>query len=743
MSITRDPVQLNLTKSGSALEFWGLNRALPARAYIRVGCYRTSDQITVGVRSSWDGRSCYRCGVIGSNLVIIKREFGVETTVQTTPHMLPSTETYTLRVRLNASANAINVAVLRSNAVVSELTETTTDYLEWTGYGVFMFVDTSIVYYVETGELKDQISSIDETDVAVIAGNVWAARQPSVWRIEERNVFPVGARVKARPLIGKLWMIGGGLAKYMDPILAAGLSIDDWVPTTGDLPGQTTDGTTTATLLEEHQGGLVLAGMPENTTGYHGTAIGDPLDLNDADRLAGASYSRGLTDGDETVADPIVALAKGPDNSLMFCGQRNVYYLLGDVYAGGDQLVNPISNSGASGPDSVTIGESPSGAEAVVMHGAGGLSVCFAGQSPIVISREVLSRYLNIDPSQLPNYRIVAARDPQMRAVLIFGLNGANIAYFERVGRYREGEPGFYPFTLPVTITAAKVIRGKLILGTSDGRLVRFDSVLGDDLGNPVRTRISSELIKGSTPRHDAIVRRMQVVTGDAATDAQITIYGGQTAEELFDTTRRATIWTGQTVGEGIDEFSVQARRAYMVATIEVETTGRGAIIEAWNIDDDEALRSRHTPATETPTARRRSRMSETVSIASVGAPEWPTNPPSDINPNINRNPFGIDTGGVLYVYSIGEGDDVPWPFLELGAFVVNPGFDADPIPSGSDPLGDIASAVITRSPFSPDPNPGSDLGSVVITRSPFDPPTDGGGVPGSSGDTGSIVVVE
>jgi hypothetical protein len=713
MSITRDPVQLTLTKSGTSLEFWWLSRALPARAYIHVGCYRTSDQITVGVRSSGDGRSCFRCGVIGTNLVVIKREFGVETTVASTANLLPGNETYTLRVRLNSTQNAINVAVLRSNAVVAELTYTTTDYLEWTGYGVFFFVDGSLAYYVGTGELKDQISSIDETNIAVIAGTVWAARQPSQWRREQSSVFPVGSRVKMRSLIGKMWMIGGGLAKYLDPILSPGSSIADWVPSSGTLPGQSLSGTTTATLLEEHQGGLVLAGMPENSTGYHGSAIGDPLNYDDGGRLYGSSFSRGLTDDDETVAEPIVALAKAPDNSLMLAGQRNVYYLLGDVYGGGDQLVNPISNSGASGPDSITIGEVPSGQEALVMHGAGGLSVCFAGQSPIVISRDVLNRYLTIDPADLPNYRIVAARDPQLRAVFIFGLGGVNIAYFERIGKYADGEPAFYPFTLPVDITAAKVIRGKLILGTSDGRLVRFDPVLGDDLGNPVRTVISSEVVKGSTPRHDAIIRRMQVVTGAAATNATVTIYGAQSAEDLFNDDKRATVWASHAIGDGIDEFSVQARRAYMVATVEVETTGRGAILEAWNIDDDEALRSRHLGPDQVVPVRQRSRLPIVINIPSVGAATYPDNPPPvDEAPFPYLIPASVDTGGGVFSVELREGQDVPWGFLPAGPFEFGPaGTDIDGIftprdttmpyvlPGADDNIDPYTDSVTTRGP--------------------------------------------
>jgi hypothetical protein len=154
------------------------------------------------------------------------------------------------------------------------------------------------------------------------------------------------------------------------------------------------------------------------------------------------------------------------------------------------------------------------------------------------------ARRLGPDPSQVPNIRDSVVADggahPERAMLDAFIDDGAtssvHVAYAERVGRYVPGSPGFYPMTLPVRITCAAIVRGVLVLGTTDGRLVAFDTDATTDLGSAMTSKLTTaRTLRRYRGRHDHPASMPCATTARNSPN----FYGAVSPESAYTGTRR------------------------------------------------------------------------------------------------------------------------------------------------------------------------------------------------------------
>ena len=134
------------------------------------------------------------------------------------------------------------------------------------------------------------------------------------------GLFTASDNVQAATLDGKVYMVGGGKAREVDIVARTWAA---WTPTAGTLPGQTTSGTTTATLICTMLGSLVLAGVPETPLAIYGSASGGPDNWDIADLAPGHAWIESVGSS-ATNGNPITCIAEGPNNSLFIgCTSRS------------------------------------------------------------------------------------------------------------------------------------------------------------------------------------------------------------------------------------------------------------------------------------------------------------------------------------------------------------------------------------------------------------------------------------
>lgn len=568
MAWTRDSVVGILTHSGTAREFWLLTETLPLRAEIRVTSLTTAGNVKIAVRTSADGGTCFECGIEGTQLVIREYAFGALLFLHATiAHGITAGQSFRIRVRLDG--NVITAYAGDVGATEVSVSHTSTSLKGYsTRMGVVSATNNATVTWAEWGEIVDEITTIGEVGVKVTGGSVYRSVRAGQWEPVPgaSNIFPPSAKLGMAALLGEMFIIGGGLARRY-AALTNSLSL--WTPTPPyTLPGQTGPGTTTANLIREHLGGLVLA--EEGTITITGTKLNDPNGLDTAERLFGSAYVVGVGRS-ATVGDGILALDKGPGNSLFIACTNSVNYMIGDPYRGTHEIRTASETVGASGRHAVLRITGPNGAEMELMHAPEGFHVVPVGGGPVNLSEDVLSRYLTFPRADRNDTTVVLLRDPSRSWLIIFiddGTGGSkSLIYDESVAKYRKGSPGYYPITLPIRVTCAGLVRGVPLFGTTDGRLCRFD-VASTDLGTNTRSLITMALLDEPPADNDTIFSRPRLILGLGCGTVEMTVYAGVTPEEAYDLDLRERMaWENFEVKQytGV----LVARGPFLVATLE------------------------------------------------------------------------------------------------------------------------------------------------------------------------------
>lgn len=729
MAWTRNSTTGALTHSGTSMEFWEIDATAPPRAEFIAGLTSTAGNVKISVRPSADGATGFRAGIEGTQLVIEEWLFGsLVSTWATVAHGITSGQAFRLRVTLDGDT----ITAYAGQTDTSEVSVTHTS-ANFQGYsarvGVTSDENNAVVSYWQMGEIKDRVLTLDEVGIAVIGGSLFRSLSPSQWELVEEGVFGRTATVGMASLLGKMYSVGGGNARVYD---AVGNTVDLWTPSSGTLPGQTDPGTTTATMVREHLGGLVLAGMPEETVTIYGTALNDPLNLDTGDTLVfGSAYVIGVG-RNVTVGDPIVAIDGGPASTLFVGCSNSVNFMVGDPYRGTNSIETIDRTVGPSGANAVLRITTPNGGQATIMHSPHGLYVVGPLTAPVRLNENVLDGIVTFPADERSDYKVVLLRDPARQWLHIFIDDGnaetsTHLIYHEATGKYRRGAPGYYPVKLPFRVTAAALVRGVPIVGTSDGRLLRFSETATNDAGEAIDSLVTMQLIDVPPMDNDVIIRKPMVQLGSGSSAATMRLFGGATAEDAFDGDVRRQLWQ-ETVSVRGFRSSAVARAPFLTMTLSTNGVGERLVLERVEASFQTAARSigsgwvaRSSPAAictppvvVTPGGGPSGGGTGSGGPGGGGAPPPPPPPPPPPIPT--SYPVGQDDAGQWTSSGAFEGED---------QYVLNV-FDAGYGPEGFDWIPESIPFV--------DPSSNAQLVPSGIDR-PSEPPPDPKATPSHVGD--------
>ncbi len=238
------------TQTGTTRSFLYVATAIPnsGEASIRPGS--PGDETAICIRADADGRTCWELAITGSDLVIRKRIYGVAQAASATePHGLPGGQPFTLRVRLDGTL--ITGACIATDGTTVEITHDTSDRALITGWGFASATNGATVSQARSSGLREQITTVFEVPWFIAGGGFYASYDGTSIVTIGTGLFSASDNVQAATLDGKVYAVGGGKAREVDIVAR---TWEAFTPTAGTLPGQTTAGTTTATLISTLRG---------------------------------------------------------------------------------------------------------------------------------------------------------------------------------------------------------------------------------------------------------------------------------------------------------------------------------------------------------------------------------------------------------------------------------------------------------------------------------------------------------
>jgi hypothetical protein len=523
------------------------NGSLPATYRIDVEISDPAHNVKGAVRSSGDGRTLFECGIEGANVIIRRNDYGeLSAALATAAHGLAANESATIRVE--GTGTKIDCMIVKSSGAMVTVTHTSDTYLGHRRFGVVSSVANALVTSIRVYERTAVQATATEVLVWASDGDVWAAYDEGRVDLLAARALASGSRISmAVDADGVVVAVGGGRAKRIN---VAARTVEDFLPTSGALPGATDTGTTKAQIVEQFRGRLVMAGMEDLPTAIAFSAAGEGLTWDLTEQADLRAEYLGVA-RNVTVTEPILALTVMSNNAMLIGCLNSLFVLLGDP---GDLAsdIPPVSiNVGCSGPHAIDNAEDG----VCVLHAPEGFYKLPLGGSPVSLNASVLTEGIQFGRADRDLYRVVVIRDPARRGVHIFLTQLAELAtasthfwYDETVGGYDGSMGGFFPQTLPVRPTCAKVWRGRPVIGTKEGRWVEFDeSARGVDLdGTPDEAAIDAffhlTLVNGPTPMEDAIVRMLALELSEDSNAVQVTAYGGATAQAAYSGVRRRAL---------------------------------------------------------------------------------------------------------------------------------------------------------------------------------------------------------
>jgi len=575
------------TKAGSGREFLAFASTIPNPGQVSIGCEDIAHALSIVLRADADGRTGYEVAIVGVDLVLRFRRFNkTQTAVASAPHGVSGGRPFTLRARLDGTI--IVGIVVREDGTTVEIQADIDDRSAIATWGIAS-AESGATATASTAGVSANITTVNEVIYWVQGGDLYAIYSGTTVELLATGLYGQDDTVQTESLDGVAYFVGAGRARKANMVTRVAGA---WTPTAGTLPGQTSAGTTTATLITSMLGSLVLAGIPAQPLAIYGSASGEPLNWDLTDLAAGKAWIRGVGDS-ATIGDPITCITQGPNGSLFVGCTNSINFLVGNPYEGTDQIITRSRTYGVSGPNAALLVGTPGGGDVMAFHSPPGLMIAPLGGAPIPVSIDTLTQFITFDPADRASVRVTMARDPERRMLLI-ALSGQTrqVSYFENIGGYQAGGRGFFPITLPVAPSCAIVWKGKAVYGTSDGRLVRFGAAGAMDLGAPITTLLSSHLIHSGPIESDAILSRMILLMPKASASCDIRIYTGSTPEECYGPDRHLA--TGpRTFGPNDWAWSMHARGPAMVATF---TCAAGVFtLEAIDCDFDMAEPTRRS----------------------------------------------------------------------------------------------------------------------------------------------------
>lgn len=559
-----------------------------------------SDNVKAVILATQDLRTGFEVGIEGADVVIRSIYFGTPsavhapasgTVLQTAVHGLPATP-FTMQVWY--VDGKISVYFNSSATAALEWDNTTNPLFIAQGYrGFASNVSGAQVLQARVCRLAPVETPRAEILVAVGGGELWASRNGDAIARIGRSLFDADAVIAGWEQEQKLYMVGGGKGAIYDP---ATETVSDWVPTSGKLPGQDNGvddrpGRTSATIGLLHFGRSELAGNRLDPQNLYGSKINDPLDWNTGSVDPGRAFALNAARAGK-LGQPIRALLSTGTSLFIGC-DRSMWVMGGDPVLDNAVLENISISVGVSGKDAFD----QSMGNQIYVHSPVGLYLI--GQTAESISQDVLSKYVTLTNAEIETTDVFLLGDPSRFGVHIFRTVRAtpenpypasiHLWYDERVAKVSGG--GFFIDTFPNRLgpTAATTFQGRVVCGSRDGyvwelnnsRLSDFDSTNSVDQTARIDSYAFLQLVVASSVDKEVIIENTGIILGAATTGCKFAIYGGHTAEALYDTTQRRLLVSPMDVSAGGKRSVYRRVRAHALG---LEIIG-GVVGTGWSLE--------------------------------------------------------------------------------------------------------------------------------------------------------------
>lgn|GEM_PF-2560040 len=541
-----------------------------------------ADGIGAIVRSSADGRTCFQIDTVGANLILHRIIHGKDIApIVTVPHEIAALTPYTMEVRLIQGVITVYI-----DDVPKMTDDVAGEFAELSRWGFEATTNGAQVQRAELCELVPNIDQRRDVLVVVAGGEVWASVDGQTISQITAGAMRSSGRVSIAEFNQMAYLVDGSNARRFDPVK---LLVDQWVPTSGTLPGQTSDGTTTATIVQAHRGRLFLAGSENDPQNLWATAIEDALDLDTSAETRGRAFVLGGAGGSQAtkVGQPITALQVLHGSSLGIGCIGQTWQLLGDPALGAIETI-PISlDFGISDAEAMALVSEG----LVVAHSPEGL-LAVSSSGAVNLSQSLLTETIQFNRDEREKYRVTVVRDPQRHGTHVFislATSGASTHFWydERVGSFSvgsDGRPsgGLFPEEYPIDFgpLAAVYWRGRVVMGGRDGYIREFDDAILDDDGTLVDAYCAVEILDDPDTQGDTALGKTKLLLTSDSSPVDWTVYGGVTPEAAHDANLRWRLTGPRQVAYNTPPIWDRVRAPAMVMQLRNATLGQAFRIE-------------------------------------------------------------------------------------------------------------------------------------------------------------------
>lgn len=538
-----------------------------------------TENVKAVLLSSPDGRTCIEAGIEGANAVLRSVSLGGTPVVLTnaasdTPASAPASAAHGLtlttrpvRIDARVTDDVLSLRIDGTLVVQHALTaQEKADFRHLRHVGFVGDVDGTVVLSAAHATLTPTFAGRAEI-LTVVVGGDWmhSTDGETIQTISGGAGTLAGSgTVTIAELNQNLYAVDGTRARVYDP---GTNTVSDWTATEGALPGATGPGTTTATLIERHRGRLFLSGVESDPQNIYASRINDPLDFDTGANIIGFAFSVQTAEAG-LIGQPVRAMRSNSEGALVVGCDNSMHVLVGDPAATGVVQTRRIAEVGVTGKDSLALLASG----VVAAHSPDGF-YAVSGETATPISAGTLSGLIELDDSERGTIDVVAGYDAARETIMLFRSDGTAIAYSHTIGGMRPGSGGFF-IDDAVTVTAATRWRGKLVLGTSDGRLLEYDDAEADDYTGPIDAFTNVQIVLPPASDMDALLNEFRVVPGIDGGAVAMTVYGGISAEAAFDADARVELFAGSI--EDARETSERPRVRAPAIAVEIRNAASG-----------------------------------------------------------------------------------------------------------------------------------------------------------------------
>lgn len=582
------------------------SRAQSATCEVVLQIALPADEVKVMLFASKDGRTRWRFWAedpaTGTDVFAEKLVNGVSVVgpVDIGDHNLAAGIPFYLTVRLVGNQVTVRVRTGTSDETASTYTLPDTDLEGFNRWGFESRVTGAAVLSSTLYQLAPVEAARTEVLVVVCGGLLYVCTDEAgelLRQVPGRVADSLG-RVGIAEYNGEAYIVGGGRASIYDPI---GDTLVEWsddehdgalIATVGvsTLPGAVQPtagdptlgrGTTGCTIIEVNNERVCLSGWSERPEVVFESESGNPKSYRLLNIEAGDASAFTIN-----ANDTVTCLKALASNNLLVGARSSVSMQLGDPLWG-QVTVSKVSDAGISGPYAVASND----VGLAAYHSPAGLFVVPQNNAlPYNFSSDTLTDPLQIAPSLIGNYTVSLVRDPNGKLLHTFLTSVASgpslhFTYVEQAGAYQPGRGCLFPESYPDAIgpTASILWRGKVLLGTRNGLVLRFDDdpTVGMDTAAltggavAVHSYMYLTMVAESHPIGETILTSWRAVLSDDSDPVTVKIWAGATAETLFNATYRQLLFTA-TVAPFAAPFIEPVRGPAMALYIENDAEAGG-----------------------------------------------------------------------------------------------------------------------------------------------------------------------